>query len=89
MFVLAFLFVFPFMAYFFAPTFKLPYPIYLKGGGLLIVTYTSKEVLPNRVHLLIQDRLFRVIFFLSTFDIEKLRKFNISAVDTTRKNALK
>ena len=61
----------------------------LKAGGLLIVTYTSKEVLPNRVHLLIQDRLFRVIFFLSTFDIEKLRKVNISAVDSTGKNALK
>ena len=34
------------------------------------------EVLPNRVHLSIQDRLFHVLFFLSTFGIEKLSSWH-------------
>ena len=34
------------------------------------------EVLPNRVHLSVQERLFHVLFFLPTFDIEKLSSWH-------------
>ena len=34
------------------------------------------EVLPNRVHLSIQDRLFHVLSFLSAFAIEKLSSWH-------------
>ena len=44
------------------------------AGGFPTITYTGR--FPNRVHLSIQDRLFHVLFFLSTFDIEKLSSWH-------------
>ena len=43
------------------------------------------EVLPKRVPLTIQDRPFHVTFFLSTFDMEQLRKIyrQLAPLETT------
>ena len=46
------------------------------GGGGAPYNNLYGEVLPNRVHLSIQERLFHVLFFLWTFDIEKLSSWH-------------
>ena len=46
------------------------------GGSGSVYNNLYGEILPNRVHLSIQERLFHVIFFLSTFEIEKLSSWH-------------